>query len=181
MAIPHPKMEYRRLGNSGVKVSVLGFGSWVTFDTQLATLAAIRRGPQRERDGAPALPRHRLAAHLVRLPRRIPQADARCAALPVAMHPDAERPRLALDLPRRRVLRLDADKFPPRAEPVAQPHARRPRHRSPLLRLSIHRPLPNVSHAAIRKARVWIHAPQFLREFGLEINRIPDAGKKLRG
>ncbi len=41
MAIPHPKMEYRRLGNSGVKVSVLGFGSWVTFDTQLATRAAI--------------------------------------------------------------------------------------------------------------------------------------------
>ncbi len=41
MAIPHPEMEYRRLGNSGVKVSVLGFGSWVTFDTQLATQAAI--------------------------------------------------------------------------------------------------------------------------------------------
>ena len=41
MAVPHPKMEYRRLGNSGVKVSVLGFGSWVTFDTQLATRAAI--------------------------------------------------------------------------------------------------------------------------------------------
>jgi voltage-dependent potassium channel beta subunit len=35
MAIPNDKMEYRRLGNSGVKVSVLGFGSWVTFDTQL--------------------------------------------------------------------------------------------------------------------------------------------------
>ncbi len=35
MAIPDDKMEYRRLGNSGVKVSVLGFGSWVTFDAQL--------------------------------------------------------------------------------------------------------------------------------------------------
>jgi voltage-dependent potassium channel beta subunit len=29
------KMKYRRLGNSGVRVSVLSFGSWVTFDTQL--------------------------------------------------------------------------------------------------------------------------------------------------
>jgi len=35
MAIPNDKMEYRRLGSSGVKVSVLGFGSWVTFDNQL--------------------------------------------------------------------------------------------------------------------------------------------------
>jgi voltage-dependent potassium channel beta subunit len=35
MAIPNDKMEYRRLGGTGVKVSVLGFGSWVTFDTQL--------------------------------------------------------------------------------------------------------------------------------------------------
>ena len=25
------KMEYRRLGQSGLKVSVLSFGSWVTF------------------------------------------------------------------------------------------------------------------------------------------------------
>ncbi len=41
MAIPNDKMEYRRLGNSGVRVSVLGFGSWVTFDNQLATQAAI--------------------------------------------------------------------------------------------------------------------------------------------
>ena len=32
---PNPKMEYRRLGRSGLKVSVLSFGSWVTFDTQL--------------------------------------------------------------------------------------------------------------------------------------------------
>ena len=35
MAVPEEKMEYRRLGASGVKVSVLGFGSWVTFDNQL--------------------------------------------------------------------------------------------------------------------------------------------------
>ncbi len=30
-------MEYRRLGTSGLKVSALSFGSWVTFDTQLDT------------------------------------------------------------------------------------------------------------------------------------------------
>ena len=35
MAIPDSKMEYRRLGDTGVKVSVLSFGSWVTFDNQL--------------------------------------------------------------------------------------------------------------------------------------------------
>ena len=35
MAIPNDKMEYRRLGTAGVKVSVLGFGSWVTFDNQI--------------------------------------------------------------------------------------------------------------------------------------------------
>ena len=29
------EMEYRRLGRSGLKVSVLSFGSWVTFDSQL--------------------------------------------------------------------------------------------------------------------------------------------------
>jgi voltage-dependent potassium channel beta subunit len=28
-------MQYRRLGNSGLKVSLLSFGSWVTFDTQM--------------------------------------------------------------------------------------------------------------------------------------------------
>jgi Predicted oxidoreductases (related to aryl-alcohol dehydrogenases) len=30
-----PKMPYRRLGRSGLKVSVLSFGSWVSFGTQL--------------------------------------------------------------------------------------------------------------------------------------------------
>ena len=37
MASPNvnPNMEYRRLGATGLKVSVLSFGSWVTFDTQL--------------------------------------------------------------------------------------------------------------------------------------------------
>jgi voltage-dependent potassium channel beta subunit len=35
MAVPNDKMEYRRLGNTGMKVSVLSFGSWVTFDNQL--------------------------------------------------------------------------------------------------------------------------------------------------
>jgi voltage-dependent potassium channel beta subunit len=34
-------MSYRRLGRSGVKVSVLSFGSWVTFDTQLDDNLAI--------------------------------------------------------------------------------------------------------------------------------------------
>lgn len=41
MAIPNDKMEYRRLGRSGIKVSVLSFGSWVTFDTQLDTNLAL--------------------------------------------------------------------------------------------------------------------------------------------
>ena len=41
MAIPNDKMEYRRLGNTGMKVSVLGFGSWVTFDTQLDNNLAL--------------------------------------------------------------------------------------------------------------------------------------------
>jgi voltage-dependent potassium channel beta subunit len=35
------QMQYRRLGNSGVKVSVLSFGSWVTFHTQLDTDLAL--------------------------------------------------------------------------------------------------------------------------------------------
>lgn len=30
-----PKMQYRRLGRSGLQVSVLSLGSWVTFDTQM--------------------------------------------------------------------------------------------------------------------------------------------------
>jgi voltage-dependent potassium channel beta subunit len=34
-------MEYRRLGRSGIKVSVLSFGSWVTFDNQVAVEAAV--------------------------------------------------------------------------------------------------------------------------------------------
>ena len=33
--ITNKKMEYRRLGPTGLKVSVLSFGSWVTFDNQL--------------------------------------------------------------------------------------------------------------------------------------------------
>lgn len=33
----NPNMEYRRLGNTGLQVSILSFGSWVTFDTQLDT------------------------------------------------------------------------------------------------------------------------------------------------
>jgi len=41
MAVPNDKMEYRRLGNTGVKVSVLSFGSWVTFDNQLDTDLAL--------------------------------------------------------------------------------------------------------------------------------------------
>lgn len=34
-------MRYKRLGNSGMKVSVFGFGSWVTFDNQLDTNLAL--------------------------------------------------------------------------------------------------------------------------------------------
>ena len=34
-------MEYRRLGRSGLKVSVLGFGSWVTFRNQLDVDRAV--------------------------------------------------------------------------------------------------------------------------------------------
>lgn len=43
MATPrvNENMEYRRLGPSGLKVSVLSFGSWVTFDTQLDTGLAV--------------------------------------------------------------------------------------------------------------------------------------------
>src|SRR5690606_35986574 len=35
------KMEYRRLGRSGLKVSVLSFGSWVSFDTQMGDEPAL--------------------------------------------------------------------------------------------------------------------------------------------
>lgn len=35
------KMQYRRLGRSGVQVSVLSFGSWVTFDNQLKDDTAL--------------------------------------------------------------------------------------------------------------------------------------------
>jgi voltage-dependent potassium channel beta subunit len=43
MATPNvnPNMEYRRLGNSGLKVSVLSFGSWVTFDAQIDNNMAV--------------------------------------------------------------------------------------------------------------------------------------------
>lgn len=34
-------MEYRNLGRSGLKVSALSFGSWVTFDTQIDVDAAV--------------------------------------------------------------------------------------------------------------------------------------------
>ena len=37
----NPSMEYRRLGSSGLKVSALGFGSWVTFDTQMDLTPAL--------------------------------------------------------------------------------------------------------------------------------------------
>ncbi|MEY2996326.1 MAG: hypothetical protein RLZZ39_1151 [Actinomycetota bacterium] len=39
--VPNPKMEYRRLGSSGLRVSVLSFGSWVTFDNQLKDDTAL--------------------------------------------------------------------------------------------------------------------------------------------
>ncbi len=35
------KMQYRRLGRSGLQVSVLSFGSWVTFDNQLKDETAM--------------------------------------------------------------------------------------------------------------------------------------------
>ncbi len=34
-------MEYRRLGRSGLKVSVLSFGSWVTFGPQIDVGLAV--------------------------------------------------------------------------------------------------------------------------------------------
>ncbi len=36
------EMEYRRLGSSGLKVSVLSFGSWVTFHNQLGNDTALQ-------------------------------------------------------------------------------------------------------------------------------------------
>jgi len=36
------EMEYRRLGNAGLKVSVLSFGSWVTFHNQLGHETALQ-------------------------------------------------------------------------------------------------------------------------------------------
>ena len=33
-------MEYRKLGNSGLKISELSFGSWVTFNKQIDTSLA---------------------------------------------------------------------------------------------------------------------------------------------
>ena len=35
-------MEYRRLGNTGLKLSILSFGSWVTFHNQLGNQTALR-------------------------------------------------------------------------------------------------------------------------------------------
>ena len=40
--VPNRKMEYRRLGRSGLRVSVLSYGSWVTFDNQLKDDAALQ-------------------------------------------------------------------------------------------------------------------------------------------
>ena len=34
-------MEYRNLGKSGLKISSLSFGSWVTFDNQLKDKSAL--------------------------------------------------------------------------------------------------------------------------------------------
>lgn len=39
--VPGMPMEYRRLGSSGLKLSILSFGSWVTFGPQLAGEAAL--------------------------------------------------------------------------------------------------------------------------------------------
>lgn len=38
---PDTKMEYRRVGRSGLKISVLSFGSWVTFGPQVDVAAAV--------------------------------------------------------------------------------------------------------------------------------------------
>jgi len=39
--MPKTKMPFRRLGRSGLQLSVLSFGSWVTFDTQLDDSLAL--------------------------------------------------------------------------------------------------------------------------------------------
>jgi hypothetical protein len=39
-AIQAAGMEYRRLGSTGLKVSTLGLGSWVTYDYQLGVQQA---------------------------------------------------------------------------------------------------------------------------------------------
>jgi aryl-alcohol dehydrogenase-like predicted oxidoreductase len=39
-ATAHPKMLYRKLGRTGMDVSVLGMGSWVTYDYQLGVAQA---------------------------------------------------------------------------------------------------------------------------------------------
>ncbi len=39
--VVNPKMEYRRLGSTGLRVSVLSYGSWVTFDNQLDDSLAL--------------------------------------------------------------------------------------------------------------------------------------------
>ncbi len=41
MPNPNPAMEYRRLGRTGLQVSLLSFGSWVTFDTQMGDDIAL--------------------------------------------------------------------------------------------------------------------------------------------
>ena len=38
----NPNMEYRRLGDAGLRVSILGFGSWVTFDNQVDDDLAVK-------------------------------------------------------------------------------------------------------------------------------------------
>ncbi len=44
MAAPtiNPDMEYRRLGNTGLRTSILSLGSWVTFDTQVDDDLAVK-------------------------------------------------------------------------------------------------------------------------------------------
>jgi hypothetical protein len=39
-SIPSRKMQYRKLGNTGLDVSLISFGSWVSFDYQLGVTQA---------------------------------------------------------------------------------------------------------------------------------------------